>query len=143
MTYDNFIRLVNDTKKNKPVLFGLESDKSVSKEEISQYEEANGIIFPDEYKRFVEEFGGGYFGFTTIYSLDKDSSFYLFRNQTSIPLNCLAISDDGCGNYYVLKITDGTVHKEVFFFEHEEKIVSELLFEDIYEFLIVKGLNNG
>ncbi len=134
MTYDDFIEIVSNTKKNKPVLFGLESDKVASSEEISQYEETNGIILPDEYKRFVTEFGGGYFGFTTI---------YLLRNQNSVSSNYLAISDNGCGDYYVLKVIDGTAHKEIFFFEHEEKIVSEPLFEDIYEFLIVKGLNKG
>ena len=99
MTYDDFIEIVSNTKKNKPVLFGLESDKVASSEEISQYEETNGIILPDEYKRFVTEFGGGYFGFTTI---------YLLRNQNSVSSNYLAISDNGCGDYYVLKVIDGT-----------------------------------
>ena len=93
MTYDDFIEIVSNTKKNKPVLFGLESDKVASSEEISQYEETNGIILPDEYKRFVTEFGGGYFGFTTI---------YLLRNQNSVSSNYLAISDNGCGDYGVV-----------------------------------------
>lgn len=45
MTYDDFIEIVSNTKKNKPVLFGLESDKVASSEEISQYEETKVSFF--------------------------------------------------------------------------------------------------
>lgn len=42
---------------------------------VTQFENDNNIVIPDEYKQFVMEFGGGYFGYANIYSLDGDISF--------------------------------------------------------------------
>lgn len=140
MTYSDFIEIVEKTKKDKPILFELESDKLASLEDIQIFESETGIILPEEYKKFLSEFGGGYFGFATIYSLDKDSSFYLLDNQKYIPDNYLAISDNGCGDVYIMKKLDGNISSEIFFYDHETGNVSDKEYENIYEFLVSVGL---
>ena len=80
MTYNQFIEIVEQIKKTKPILFELEKDKVVSEVDIFRFENDNSIVLPDEYKKFVIEFGGGYFGYSNIYSLDKDSSFVILKN---------------------------------------------------------------
>lgn len=140
MTYDDFIEIVKKVKDTRPILFELESDKTLSEKEISEFERENHINIPKEYKKIIMKFGGGYFGLTSIYSLDKDSSFYILSNQNDIPTNYLAISDNGCGDYFVLKIFDGCVQKEVFFFDHEMQQIVDTEFMDVYEFLVTEGL---
>ena len=141
MTYSDFIEIVEKTKKDKPILFELESDKLASLEDIQIFESETGIILPEEYKKFLSEFGGGYFGFATIYSLDKDSSFYLLDNQKYIPDNYLAISDNGCGDVYIMNKLDGNISSEIFFYDHETGNVSDKEYENIYEFLVSVGLS--
>lgn len=140
MTHNEFIDIVEQVKKSKPILFELEHDKCVSENEIVCFESANSMILPIEYKQFVLEFGGGYFGFVNMYSLDLDSSFYLLANQNGIPDGYLAISDNGCGDYYVIKFNTGNVASKVMFFEHESQKIVETDYEDIYEYLVVEGL---
>lgn len=140
MTHNEFIGIVEQVKKSKPILFELEKDRIISENDIVCFEAANGVVFPNEYKQFILEFGGGYFGFVNIYSLDVDSSFYLLANQNTVPNGYLAISDNGCGDYYVLKNNAGIIDRRVFFFEHESWQIVETNYEDIYEYLVVEGL---
>lgn len=140
MTQNEFIEIVEQVKKTKPILFELETDKVMSEMAISQFENDNGIVIPDEYKQFVLEFGGGYFGYANIYSLDKDSSFFILKNQYSVPNGYLAIADNECGDYYVLKLENGNALGKVLFYEHEEQRIVETKYKDVFEFLVGEGL---
>lgn len=140
MTYNQFIEIVEQIKKTKPILFELEKDKVVSEMDIFRFENDNSIVLPDEYKKFVIEFGGGYFGYSNIYSLDKDSSFFILKNQHSVPDGYLAIADNECGDYYVLKIENDIVLRKVLFYGHEEQRIVETKYEDVFEFLVGEGL---
>ena len=115
MTYNEFNEIIEKVKKTKPILLELEADKIMSEKDISQFESDNNIVLPEEYKQFLIEYGVGYFGFANIYSLDKDSSFYLLANQYAVPEGYLAIADNECGDFYVLKIENGNALGKVFF----------------------------
>lgn len=140
MTHNEFIDIVEQVKKSKPILFELERDRIISENDINCLEAANGVVLPNEYKLFVLEFGGGYFGFVKIYSLDADSSLYLMANQNVVPDGYLAISDNECGDYYILKNNSGIIDSRVLFFEHESQQIVETNYENIYEYLVVEGL---
>ena len=140
MTYNQFIEIVEQIKKTKPILFELEKDKVVSEMDIFRFENDNSIVLPDEYKKFVIAFGGGYFGYSNIYSLDKDSSLFILENQHSVPGGYLAIADNECGDYYVLKIENDIVLRKVLFYGHEEQRIVETKYEDVFEFLVGEGL---
>ncbi|MDE5599263.1 MAG: SMI1/KNR4 family protein, partial [Lachnospiraceae bacterium] len=80
MEYDVFSKLVNDCKEREPILFGLEHDEILSTVEIEKFEEKIHIELPEKYKKFLADYGGGYFGYANVYSLDEGSDFYLLHN---------------------------------------------------------------
>ena len=81
MNFDNFNTLVDECRAKKPILFGLEHDKILCAEEIEQLEKTVHIALPEKYKEFIMNYGGGYFGYANIYSLDIDSNFYLLKHN--------------------------------------------------------------
>lgn len=86
------------------------------------------------------EYGGGYFGYANIYSLDKDSNFYLF-NHNDIPITqYLRIANNGCGDDYLLCIENKKCLDQIFFYDHETKKVCDTEFADVLEYLINIGL---
>lgn len=77
MFFSEFNKIVSDMKIRKPRLFGLESDHIVGQSEISRIEESLKIELPEKYKVFLMHYGGGYFGYTVVFSCDSQGSFYL------------------------------------------------------------------
>lgn len=100
MEYKVFCKLVDDCKKREPVIFGLEHDEILSTDEIEKFEEKIHIELPEKYKQFLSEYGGGYFWYANVYSLDEGSDFYLLHNN-DVPVDkYLRIADNGCGDYH-------------------------------------------
>ena len=71
MNYIEFKTIIDSIKKEKPVLFQLSKDKTVLDETVDKSEEYYGVKFPDSYRVFLKELGGGYLGFLLIFSLDN------------------------------------------------------------------------
>lgn len=70
------ISRVKTVRTEKPILFGLPHDNIPSVEEISEFEKRYHIQLPEKYKQFLLEYGGGYFGYANIYSLEiRDTEF--------------------------------------------------------------------
>jgi len=140
MNYNDFRELANEIKSKKPILFELEHDEILSLEDMRFYEEENGFRLPENYRLFLSEFGGGYFGFTTIYSLDENSDFCILKHRRSVPENYLPISDNGCGDYYMLKICNGQCSDELYFWNHSTDNIEKCGFTDVLEYLLETGL---
>lgn len=140
MEYKEFKSIVNDCKSKKPVLFGLKQDAVCNLEQIGELERILQIILPEKYKRFIMDFGGGYFGYANIYSLDLRSDFYLLAHNTCPIKNYLRIADNGCGDYYLMKLDNNKCLDRVFFYEHDTANIRETGYEDILEYLIDVGL---
>lgn len=140
MEFITFSEIVNKTKIESPTLFGLEHDAIPSVDDISKFEEQNNIQLTEKYKQFLLKYGGGFFGYTYVYSLDKDSNFYLL-NYNDIPLrNILRIADNGCGDYYALKIVETKCQDTIVFYEHDIGFLCDTKFSDIFEYLVNVGL---
>ena len=73
MEYDLFRNKVQQVKAKKPILFALETDTPPSIDKIEDFEKIYRMVLPEKYKLFIIEFGGGYFGYANIYSLDNSS----------------------------------------------------------------------
>lgn len=83
MTFEEFYKSVENYKRLRPVIFKLEhDDKSVGDQQIFDAEKEYGIVFPDSYKCILKSIGGGYFGYTVMYSLD-DEGFFNIRNHVT------------------------------------------------------------
>ncbi|MBQ1991487.1 MAG: SMI1/KNR4 family protein [Clostridia bacterium] len=143
MEYELFAEIVNDYKCKNPILFGLEPDRIPRVEEVEEFEKILSVELSLKYKKFLLSFGGGYFGFANIYSLDKESDFYLL-NYNDIPVEkYLRISDNGCGDYYMLQIDNQKCLEQLFFYDHETNSISITEYSDIFEYLAYVGLKHN
>lgn len=140
MDYSLFRKTVEHYMQTKSIFFGLERDNAPSPDEIEDTQRRLGIILPEKYKAFVAEYGGGYFGFANIYSLDKQSDFYLPKHNNAPAKEYLRIADNGCGDYYLLRIEGGKCLDCIYFCEHDEAAVSATEYADILEYLLAEGL---
>lgn len=79
MEYDLFRNKVQQVKAKKPILFALETDTPPSIDKIEDFEKIYRMVLPEKYKLFIIEFGGGYFGYANIYSLDNSSNYFIMN----------------------------------------------------------------
>lgn len=100
--------------------FELESDAPATEREITAVEASLGATLPDAYKSFLREFGGGYFAFGNVFSVSESEWNIVRRNEDiSIP-GFIAISDNGTGDYYGFKVSNGACGDEVYVWDHEQ-----------------------
>lgn len=143
MNFDNFNSVVEECRAKKPILFGLEHDKILSAEEIVQFERIAQITLPEKYKEFITRYGGGYFGYANIYSLDSESDFYILKHN-NLPLEkFIRIADNGCGDYYLFKMDKGKCLEPVYFYDHDADKVTPSEHDDVFEYLIKVGLKKS
>lgn len=81
MDFERFKEIVGNVKTKDPHLFELEHDKIPTMEDVIAFQEQYQIILPEKYIQFLLNFGGGYFGFAIIYSLDKNSYFSIYNHN--------------------------------------------------------------
>ena len=144
MIYTEFIKKIELTKERKPLLFQLEQDAVASELDIEESEKHYGILFPESYKRVLMDFGGGYFGYIIIYSLDEKGLFYLHNYVSKAMLkefSMLPVIDLETGDYIGFDIENNKCTENLVIWMHEEK-KKEKLNSDFYELLIDMGLNN-
>ena len=84
MDLEAFREIVNRARTKKPWLFELEHDSIPTVEDIIAFQKQHKIIFPEKFIWFISNFGGGYFGYANIYSLDRNSCFFIFNSPFSI-----------------------------------------------------------
>lgn len=140
MKFSDFNNIVDKYKMEKPILFGLENDKIVSVYEIEQFEDKNKIEFPDKYKELLKKYGGGYFGYANVYSLDVESDFYVLKHNEFPIDKYLKIADNGCGDYYIFCVEEGRCLESLYFYEHDTGGISKTEYADIFEYLVNVGL---
>ena len=140
MEYDLFKNKVQQIKIKKPILFALESDTPPSVEEIEHFEKIYSIALPEKYKLFISEFGGGYFGYANVYSLDNASNYFIMKHKSYVPNSYLPIADNGCGDFYVLKCNGEYCSDRIYFYTHDSQEITETTYQDILEYLLDVGL---
>lgn len=137
--FENVVRKMMD---EKPILFALESDNKASAEMIEIVEGYYGIKFPDSYKGFVSEYGGGYFGFIVVYSCDCNGMFYI-KNIVSkewvLKKSFLPVVDFETGDLLGFEIENGVCRNVVSLYLHEENEL-HLLEMDFYDAILEHGL---
>lgn len=144
MNYIDFLREYEMIKKSRPILFQLEHDNPVNSKIINEHEMFYGIKFAESYKKFLTEYGGGYWGFIKIFSVDCTGKCYIknyvskeFINKYSF----LPIVDLETGDFIGYNISDNKCTEELIFWLHEEKEKINIK-SNFYELLILKGLKN-
>ena len=144
MNYIDFIKEIELIKKMKPLLFQLEHDDVANEVDIKESEKYYEISFSESYKRFLMNFGGGYFGYIVVYSLEKGGMFYLqdFVSLSMIEeFGMLPVIDLETGDYIGFDIEKNMCTENLVIWKHEEKNKIDLDV-DFYELLINMGLKN-
>jgi hypothetical protein len=145
MDYNKFLEIVNETRNKRPIWFGLESEPKGNDSQIEKVEKALSLSLPDEYKSFVKEFGGGYFAFTNIFSVNDLGDWYIVNLNSQIGLiethSFLAVSDIETGDYYGFTFEKGVCGSRVMFYDHEINKVEETKYENLFEYILAFGLN--
>lgn len=142
MDKKEFDELIQRVKEDKPKIFGLDADEIPTITDIGMIEKYYGIVFPESYKEFVLQYGGGYFAFTVVYSFDKQSSFYIKNNVAIEFINTnhiFPIIDFETGDIAGFRIKDGICEDSMILYNHGEKVLRELKI-GLYEALVKYGL---
>lgn len=141
MDFETFREVVKKAKTEKPLLFELEHDNIPTMKDVIVFQEQYQIVLPEKYIQVLLNFGGGYFGYANIYSLDKDSDFFIFNyNQVKVA-DLLFIADNGCGDSYAFRMEGNKCSEEIVFYDHESNIVQDTDYSDVLEYLAKEGLH--
>lgn len=138
----SFQSRIRELAEKNPRLFALESDAKVDIEKIEEVEKYYEITFPDSYKDFACEYGGGYFGFIVVYSCDCNGRFYIKDNvlkEWVIEKSFFPVIDLETGDFLGFEIDDGICKNKVTLYSHEEEEMQEMQM-DFYEALLKYGL---
>ncbi len=142
MNKREFEELIQKEKIKNPRIFGLDSDCKSTIENIELMEKYYNIVFPKCYKDFLLQYGGGYFAFTIVYSLDNQSSFYV-KNNVSVEFvtknKFFPIIDFETGDLVGFQVNNGICEDAIVLYNHEEKIISDIKL-NFYDALAKYGL---
>ena len=145
MGLQEFKALVNSLKLNHPIWFDLDSDKLPSILEIKVAQERLNITLPKDYIDFINEFGGGYFALSNVYSLEAGSDWNIVDQNLKYANICkdyIIISENGTGDFYGYKVEDGVCKPHIHFYDHDEDSWQETEFFNLFEYLDKLGLTN-
>ncbi|WP_025850998.1 SMI1/KNR4 family protein [Paenibacillus ehimensis] len=84
MEFNQFNEHVNRLKASNPIWFDLDGAPIGTKAEIETVEKQLNISLPEDYKEFIEAFGGGYFAFTVIFSVSAESEWNIANQNQSL-----------------------------------------------------------
>lgn len=145
MNVEEFEELIQKFKVVCPHIFELESDSTPTMEDIGLIENNYGIVFPKSYRDFLLRYGGGYFGYTVVYSLDDQSPFYVLKNVAAefVRVNgFFPVIDFETGDLAGFKMDHGVCEDSVMLYDHETMKVSDLKM-NFYDVLGKYGLQNN
>lgn len=147
MTFDIFEKIVNDVMNKKPILFELDMDTIASDDAIKQVENRLHFTLPQNYKRFVKKYGGGYFGYTIVLSCDLQSKFYIGKyydiyNESFKDACFLPLMDFETGDMLGMKINGSDPEEHMYMFLHDTNEFVRMDF-DFLEAVIKYCLNTA
>lgn len=142
MEFETFKEVVRTAKTETPLLFELEHDNIPTINDVIKFQEQYQIILPEKYIQFLLNFGGGYFGYAIIYSLDKNSDFFIFNHNPSRVEDLLFMADNECGDYYAFRMEGDKCSEEIVLYDHDSNMIQGVRFSDIFEYLVKMGLHS-
>jgi hypothetical protein len=145
VNFEAFKNLVDKVKENHPIWFGLDADQTPNEFDLLEAEEQLNTKLPDDYKNFIFEYGGGYFAFSNVYSLEKGSDWNLVNanyNYHNMHDNYILVSENGLGDFYGFKTIDGVCCSEIYFYDHEVNNWQETQYSNLFDYLEKSALSN-
>jgi len=145
MNVNEFEELLGSARREHPKWFLLESDPPAATGSIEEVQRRLGVRLPEEYRFFLENYGGGQFAFATVFSVHPGSAWNIEAQNASIPRamhreDFVAVADNGVGDYYGFKTQNGMCERAIWFADHEELAIKPTRFADFFEFIVEKAL---
>lgn len=140
-----FEKLVQKIKIRNPKMFGLDSDCKPNIQDIVIMEKYYNIVFAESYKNFLLQYGGGYFAFSVVYSLDLKSPFYVKNNVMPEFVNTnkfFPVIDFETGDLAGFKIKNRVCEEFISLYSHDDKVIIDTNI-DFYSALVKYGLKNA
>lgn len=141
MNRDDFLIHVNHARRDRPVWFDLPADEPPDEALLADAETELGVRLPDDFRWFLQEFGGGDFAFATIYSADPQSDLNLLRNQPGPGKGLIAFSDDGTGNCFVFPVEGDACQDRILVWDHESGDARPTDYANFLEFVAQVALH--
>ena len=144
MNYYEFSNILSTLKEKSSKLLELERDATVDDSEIKKYEEFFDLRFPESYEAFLKNYGGGYLGYTLVYSLDNNGIFNIKNRVSSKMINdlhMLPVIDLETGDLIGFEVNEKKCTEDLVFWNHETGI-KRRLHKDFFETLVSLGVNN-
>ena len=117
-------------------------EKGVSISEVKEIESMLGYSLPRNYIDFCMNFGGGYFGYLAILSLDRNGEWYLVdvleQLPNYFPIDLVPFCDDQTTGYFCFKIKGDITSEEIYHID-ANGIITEQNFTNFFDFLIANA----
>jgi SMI1 / KNR4 family (SUKH-1) len=120
-------------------------DKKATNEDVELFKSKFKFVLPQNYIDFCMTFGGGEFGYITIFSLDNDGDFYLgkFISNELLSEGLIPFSDDGSGGYYCFKLNDdGVVTENIFNIYLGDGTKEKIKVDSFFDFILKYAYND-
>lgn len=144
MNFYEFKQLTEQKMQEYPIWFELRDECEFSDRELFAIEKELNVELPVEYKQFIQEYGGGYFAFCTIYSMCKNSDWNIVDiNNKYILLrkNYLLISENSLGDFYGFKVLGSKCSSQLYFFDHDLEEWNSSEYSNLFEYIDKVGLS--
>ncbi len=145
MDFEAFKRLVEKRRNEHPVWFGIDPDETPDEVALIEAEVKLGANLPTDYKKFILEYGGGYFVFSNVFSLEGGSDWHLVDQNYkygAIRDGHVLVSENGSGDFYGFKIVDGVCEPKIYFYDHAVELWQETPYNSLYDYLEVAAFSN-
>lgn len=123
---------------NSPEEFAS-TEKRVTDADIKNVEKNLGCKLPESYIHFCKEYGGGYFGFTIIHSLDENGEWFIGNVMKEfsyyLPKDLIPFSDDQCGGFYCFKVNNQLITESIYYID-SAGLIEKCSYPDFFYFLI-------
>ena len=144
MEFTAFNAIVDRLRNNNKAMFGLSGDSIATEKELVKVENHYKIKLSKDYRNFLQTYGGGYFGYTIVYSCDSSSRFYLINNVGVDWINMyhfLPIIDLETGDLAGYRINDQKCEDYISVFCHDNNSIIDYNL-DLFDYILKQGLNN-
>lgn len=142
MEINEFIEFHTEKAKTLSVFEVLQPDSAVDKEVVERVEKELDCSLPRKYVDFCLVFGGGYFGFTVILSMDTTGDWYIIDKiqefNYCLPSGFVPFSDDQSGGFYCFKVEKKVALDSIFYIDSSGSI-SKTGYIDFLDYLINKA----
>lgn len=147
LQFHEFESLMRRLKIARPIWFELEQGPVSSLGEVHAFESRVGADLPDQYKRFLLEFGHGHFGFLKILGLTDIAELDSNLPSQQLPTGFLPVADLETGDYFGYEPNgNGEFGSAVVAWDHELSSYTGVRYPDFFTLVAsvaFKGFDPG